>query len=265
MKMPNIKSIKVFFGKNSTTLLMISSITGVVGTAFMAVRATPKAMQLIKEEEWRRERVWEDNPDVGTNLEREELDLTKFEIFKLVWTCYIPPFIMGSATIASIIGGNTINTKRNAALTSAYFLSETALKEYQAKIIEKIGEKKAKLIRDEIAQDRVSNTKRDDKTIIITGNGDTICLDVSSGRYFKSSVDKLRKAVIDINYSLRTDNEITLNEIYDYMGLDPIAVGGKLGWDINKDGIFDIDFSTCLTELDEACITCTFEAKPRYR
>jgi len=253
MKSLNVKMLKNVVGKNGPTILTVLSVGGLIMTTIMAVRVTPKVLDIIKEEQWRLER------------EEEDIFLTKWEKFKLAWPCYIPTAVMGLATIASIIGSNTLNLKRNAALTSAYFLSETALKEYQAKIIQTIGANKAKLIKDEIAQDHVNRTNKDNKTVIITGNGDTLCLDLTTGRYFRSSVDKIKRAEIDINNQLLDDTTMSLNEIYDCLDLEHVSAGGQIGWDRNKDGKLEFDISTCMSQDDEPCITIQFNAKPNFR
>lgn len=244
--MSKLSTIQNFVGKKSPTLLVILSIGGLIGTVGMAIKATPKVVYMLDDERHYREESEDCLPP-----------MSKYEIFKMSWTHYIPTMIMGAATVASIIGSNTINLRRNAALTSAYYLSETALKEYQAKIIETIGANKAKLIKEEIAQDRVTKTKKDNKTIIITGNGDTLCHDQISGRYFKSSVDKIRKAENLINKEMMDGMSpwMSLNEIYDYLDLDPVSVGREIGWDRNKEGILEFDISTCMSEDDEPCIS----------
>jgi hypothetical protein len=258
MKLPSIKAIKYGIGKNSPTILTILSIGGLIGTTIMAVNATPKVIRLIEEEkEYRADALEQAEDDSWSE------PMTKAEIFKLSWTYYIPTVAMGAATVACIIGANTINLKRSAALTSAYYLSETALKEYQAKVIKTIGEKKAQLIKDEISQDHVDKTKRDGKTVIITGNGDTLCLDTSSGRYFKSSMDKIRKAENEINRQLISENYLSLNEIYGIMDLGPVSTGRELGWDLGYQGKLEFDISTCMAEDDQPCITIDFNAIPR--
>ena len=256
MKLPSIKTVKGLLGRKSPTILTVLSIGGLIGTVVMAVRATPKVLDLIADEKHFREESEEDEWRVP---------MTRVDIVKLTWMCYMPAVAMGCATIASIIGSNTINLKRNAALTGAYYLSETALKEYQAKIIETIGAKKAKLIKDEIAQDRVNKTKKESNTIIITGNGDTLCLDIVSGRYFKSSVDKINKAENAINKCMRDQMWMSLNEIYGFMDLDPISIGGECGWDINTDGEFGFDISTTMSDDDTPCITVNFITSSRPR
>ena len=88
---------------------------------------------------------------------------------RLTWRYYVPTAIMGGLTIACIIGANSINLRRNAALAGAYSLTEAALKEYQAKVIETIGDKKEQAIRDDIAKDRVKEHPLGEREVIITG------------------------------------------------------------------------------------------------
>ena len=47
----------------------------------------------------------------------------------------IPAGVTVIAAAACIVGANSVNIKRNAALATAYSLSETALKEYQSKVV----------------------------------------------------------------------------------------------------------------------------------
>jgi len=216
----------------------------------MAVNATPKAMDLIEDEKFRRKTEYEEEEEV-----LHPKPMTRMDIVKVAWKPYIPTTIMGSATIACIIAANTINMKRNAALTGAYLLSETALKDYKNKVIEKIGEKEEKLLRDDMAKDTKKKTKMDDKNIIITGNGNYLCLDVTSGRYFRSSVDKIKKAENDINKRLLTTMTISVNEIYEYMDLDAVDLGNEYEIDVNKDGYVEFQFGSCITDDDEPCIT----------
>lgn len=264
MKLPLLKSFKNAAGKNSPTILTILSIGGLLATVVLAVNETPKVLDLISDE--KHVRLEEYKRETRDDVRSEPLpDMTKFEIVKLVWPCYIPAIIMGAATVASIIGANTISTKRNTALTGAYFLSETALKDYQAKVIKTIGANKAKLIKDEIAQDKVNSTKKKDSTVIMTGNGEVLCLDLLSGRYLRSSFDKLKKAENEINHRLISEMWMSLNEIYGYIGLPPVNMGNSQGYDLGTDGLLEFDISTCMSENEEPCLTFTFHVTPRPR
>jgi len=90
-------------------------------------------------------------------------------------------------------------------------------------------------------------------------------LDLGSGRYFRSSINKIKKAENDINYSLRDQMWMSANEIYGYLDLDPVSMGNELGWDINNDGQLEFDISSTISEDDEPCITIKFMTKPRER
>jgi len=113
--------------KNSPTILTIMGVSGVILTAVLAVRATPKAIRIIEKEKLRDRFV----------LER---DLKPLDYVRLTWREYLPAVLMGSATISCIIGANSIHLQRTAAIQGIYSLTETAFKEYQAKVIQTLGE-----------------------------------------------------------------------------------------------------------------------------
>ena len=96
---------------------------------------------------------------------------------KVAWKLYIPTAAMGVVTTACIIGSNSINQSRNAALATVYGLTEVAFREYKEKVVDNIGRNKELKIRDDIAGDRVANNPVGDRTIIITGNGEVLCYD----------------------------------------------------------------------------------------
>ena len=95
-----------FVDHNSASILTGLSVVGVVGTAVLAVRATPEALRRI--DYANEDRVSEDLPT-----------LTKFEVVKVAWKPYIPATLLGLGTISAVIGSRTIDSKRNAALAAA--------------------------------------------------------------------------------------------------------------------------------------------------
>ena len=251
----HLKTIGDTLNKNSPTILTGCAVAGLMGTTVMAVSATPEALRLIMCEENLRAKE-------GTSL-----SLTKVEIIKLTWKCYIPTVLMGGATIACVIGANAIGLKRNAALASLYSLTEKSLKEYQGKVIETIGEKKEQKIQDEIAKDHLlKNPPRSDE-IISTGNGETLCYDSLSGRYFKSDIEKIRKAENLLNKDLLADNFISLNEIYEELGLPPIGLGDEVGWALwidDGDDLVSFAYSSQLTADGIPCLVLNYAVKPKF-
>lgn len=251
MKKPNISkilsSIRTSAAKHSPEILMGIGIAGMVATSVMAVRATPKALRLIEDKK----------------AETNEEKLTPIETVKTTWKCYLPAVITGGVSVACLIGANSVNTRRNAALATAYTLSESALKEYQEKVVETIGEKKEQSVRDAIAKDKLEQNPVTNREVIITDKGDTLCFDAVSGRYFKSDIEKLKKAVNELNRRMRDEMYISLNEFYYEIGLNSIGIGDELGWNIDN-GYIEPSFSSQLAEDGTPCLVIGYHVEPRY-
>lgn len=248
----SLKTVGSVLNKNSPTILTGISVAGLISTAVLAVRATPKAIRLLDEEE---ERLYGYKDSIR--------GLTKKEIIQTTWKLYLPAVISGAITIACIIGSNQIHLKRNAALASAYGISQKLLDEYQKKVVDVIGESKEEKIRDEINQDRVDKNPPEENKIILTGNGDVLCCDTLFGRYFRSDMESLRQAVNDINQEfLREGGIITLNDFYYRIGMSNIPFGDYVGWDI-QDGLIDVGYSATLYK-NEPCIAMNFKIKPIF-
>lgn len=234
-----------FLAKESPSILTGLSVAGVFTTAILSINATPKALILIETEK----------------RETGNTTLTKLEIVKIVWKCYIPPALVAFITAACIIGANSINHRRNAALASIYTITENALREYQKKVIDVIGENKEEKIRDEIAQDRLDNDPLCRKEVIVTGRGETLFYDALSGRYFKSDMESIRRLQNDFNWSiLNHEMYKPLNDFYEHLGLEGTEVGRIMGWTIDS-GNLDIKFSAKIAD-GQPCIVLDYKTFP---
>lgn len=228
----------------SPEILIGLGLAGMLTSTVMAVKATPKALQIIEEEE-----------------NYNNCELTKLEKAKLTWKCYAPAAIGYCASAACIIGANSVHAKRNAVLAGAYKISESALLEYRDKVKEVLGEEEEGNIRASIAKDRVRKDEQRD-SIVVTGKGDVLCYDMYSGRYFKSDMDVIKKITNDMNYKLMNNNMLSLNEFYYEMGLDPVVTGDDFGWNVD-DGLIQIYFTSTITESGELCLTFHFDNLPK--
>ena len=229
---------------NSPIILTGLGVAGLVGTTVMAVQATPKAIQAINRADADKER-----------------DLTNKEKALVVWKYYIPTAAMGLLTVTCIVGANRISLRRNAALASVYSLTETALREYQSKVVETIGTTKEQKIRDDISQDRLNAHPISNQQVIITGGGDMLCFDSLSGRYFKSDVDKIRKIENKLNREILSWSFVSANQLYFELGLEGIPLGDDVGW--NTDFPLTFDFSSKLTEDDRPCLLLNYRIGPK--
>ena len=242
------KSIKGVLERHAPEILTGIGVAGMVTTTILAVKATPKACLLIN--------------DRKDELEVEKLRAT--ELIKTTWKCYIPAIMTCGVSIACLVGASSVNFKRNAALATAYKLSEAALSEYKDAVIEAIGEKKEQSVRDKVAEERLKKNPVSKSEIIVTGNGTTLCYDPVGNSYFKSSIQQIESAKNKLNARMLSENYVSLNDFYDELGIGPTKLGDDLGWDIYKDGLIDIAFSSRLAEDGTPCLVMDYSVAPRY-
>lgn len=229
----------------SPEILMGAGIAGMLTSTVLAVKATPKVYEMIKEEE-------------------EYLNdrLTPKEKVKIAWKPYLPAALTFGVSAACLIGSNHVKTKRGALLATAYSLSERALLDYKDKVIEVVGEEKEREIRDAVSRDRMNKEPMEESKVIVTGYGDSLCLDLISGRYFRCDMNKIQKAVNDLNYRLLNDLYASVNDFYELLGLGCIPTGFELGWNI-EDGQLDIYYSAQITDDGQPCIVINHNNMPK--
>lgn len=256
--LPEIFKTKLV-GLNSTTILTGMGVTGVVTTAYLAGRGSYKAALLIEREETKiRMETLRENTSIVDDADIPKL--TNKDKVKLVWPLYVPAVSVGATTITAIVMSNHAASKKIAALTVASGISERALQEYKAKVIEKIGEKKDIEIRDEIAKERIANNPPS-KEVLIVGAGDVLCFDMMTGRYFQSTVEKIRQAENKINFEILNHAYASLSKFYDEIDIPPTPYSDTVGWNGITDR-FEVRFSTVMSPDQRPCIAIDFEPMP---
>jgi hypothetical protein len=251
-----------FLANNASGLLTAGGVVGVGVTAVLTGRASFKAAEIIRE----KNAMNMYHARVAAEAEEDDLilipDLTKRQMAMMVWPQYIPPVIVGTATIASIVMANRVSAKRAAALAVAYGISETRLQEYKTKVQEKFGITKERGVRDDIAQERVTNNPPT-KEVIVVGNGDVLCFDSISGRYFHGSVEVIKSAENKINAELFQNQYVSLSDFYDLIGLPPTAFSEEVGWNTQSMEPFQISFSTTTTPDNRPCLVLDYSSVPK--
>lgn len=251
MNKPNIgqlvQSAKTYVSKRSPEILTGIGITGMIATTVLAVRDTPKALKLIEEA-----------------TEERGAPLTPKEKVKVCWKCYIPATATGVFSIACLIGANSVHSKRNAALATAYKLSETAYSEYRNKVAETFGEKKEQTVRDNLAKERIEKNPVSRNEVFITDKSNTLCFDYISKRYFRADIDRIRKVEIKLNAQMINDicGYVSLNDFYDELGLGHVEYGDTIGW--NTSNMIELDIGSYLSEDDTPCIMVSHYNEPKY-
>lgn len=261
MDKPNFAKIandlKKSLAKHSPEILTGLGIAGMITTTILAVRATPDALRFLE--------------DKKEELELEPTEkLPVVEAVKATWKCYIPAAVTGVASTACLIGAASVNNKRNAALAAAYALSDTTFREYREKVVEAIGEKKEQVVHDKVSEERIKCTPINNEVIVID-NDSTLFLEPISGRYFKSSIEKLKKAENALNKIINTDafnSGVSLNDFYEMLGLAKTTMGETVGWNLDT-GLIDIYMSPHQVEEEgpyegQPCLVINYRKPPKY-
>lgn len=204
--------------RSSPTILTVVASVGVIVTTITAVRATPKAVKLLKEAE----------------LEKGE-NLTKVEIIRVAGPSYIPSALLGISTIVCIFGANALNQKKQASLMSAYVMLNESYKQYR---------KSAKIVYGEDADDKIHVEMAKDAMVATYDWGYQVYnmdseserllfYDLSSKKYFRTTMAAVLNAQYHVNRNLAIRGDCSLNEYLSFLGVEGIDGGDDLGWDIS--------------------------------
>jgi hypothetical protein len=250
------KRAEQLISNNSPVLLTAAGVTGVLSTAYFAVKGAFQAKDIIDKEnaflENEREEHGQDNPK---SLEFKDKVV-------LTWKCYIPTGLSAAMSITAIVAANRIGTKRATAMATAFSLSEKALVEYKDRVKEKFGERKEQAIRDEIIQERVNRTPLANKEVFV-GPGDVLCFDARSLRYFASSMEKIRRAENQFNHEVIHNTYAPLSYFYELIGLEPTGESDEVGW--NTDELLEVGTSSGLAENGNPYLAIVFNTRPGSR
>ena len=233
-----LKKAEKVVADNSPLIMTVIGVTGTLATAYLAGKASFKAAELLAEED----------PDQDT-----------LEKVKVVWKLYVPAAGTAVITVAAIIFSHHVSSRRAAALAAAYALSERAFDEYKEKIVERMGEKKETAIRDELNQERLDRDPVSKREIIIV-NGNVLCYDKLTGRYFLSDMETIRKAVNDINEQIIHSHYASLGDFFDKIGLPQTGLSEELGW--NLDTTMEVHYTTAMSDDNRPCIVLEYEVSP---
>ncbi len=239
----------IFVSTHSHGLMTIGEISAMVGAVYSGVAVTPGSVRMIDAE----------------NLKREQERIPPmdgWEIVKLVGPRYIV-----TALLVCVSGGfaiwNLVTADRElAAAGLACSVLEKSLDEQRVKTAELIGEKREQRIRDEIAKDNVAMHPASGSQIIVTGDGDYLCYESWTGVYFRSNIEKVRMARLDIREAIDSDpfGSITFNEAREYMKLPPVDSGYDLVWD-SEDNL-DFYYTSMLSDTGDPCLSIGYQPYP---
>ena len=234
MNLSILRTAQTFILRNSHHILTGLALLGVGASVAMSVRAD-RIMH-----EW----------DID-----EFKQLTKEQRIKLYVRIYAPPAIAVLATGACIVGAHSISVRRESSLLLAYEGTRQMYDRYRATVQDRLGPEEK-----EIAEKAASKAHPAPRETIVYGEGDCLFYDAYSGRYFKSTVNKIDRVVNELNYTLLREMCVSLNEFYAGIGLEGISLGDQLGW--NEQRQIEIHYGAKVSEEGKAVVVVDFVVEP---
>lgn len=254
-------TIKTFARGNKIEILSGISIVGTMVTGYLSFQAGRKAQTILDESEKDMAYVKKGDKEARNEVIRD----TAKQIIPIV----LPPVLVGIGSIAANIGSLKASSRRIAVLTAAYTLSEKTARDLNDKMVEMIGENKARKVRERIVKDKAEkNPPSQVQETMIIGSGEVLCMDVYSGRYFHSDPDKIRQSVFELSEKCQSEMYVSLNDLYDLINspeLPIIPMGNDFGWnadDLYK-GIIPVEYSSILTPGRKPCLCIDYTVAPR--
>ena len=243
-----VKRIPKAADEHLPQILLAVGAAGVVVTPILAVKETPKALKLIEEKK----------------REEEVDELEPIEIVKATWKCYIPAAVSALVSLTCLIGANSVNSRRHAALATAYALAESALHEFKESVVETVSKDGLKEIKQTIAKERIEKSPEKVNEIVVIDDGDALFYDHLSGRTFRSTVNDVERCINELNEEMiNGQSYVSLNDFYDKVGLESTSIGAKIGWRIDS-GLIDIDMIAEKTKDGRPCLVVYFDNDPKY-
>lgn len=251
MTLPDlIKNLQQATVRNSPAILTALGAVGVGATAYLAGRATYRAINTLDSAEIQRA--------LGSGDDFDQ-EFTLKEKSNLVWKHYIPPVAVGVLSVTAIIGANRIGARRAAAVATAYAIVEKAAVEYREKVVEVLGQDKEQKLRDEIQAKRIEDLPERVGTMVILG-GKQLCYDSFSDRPFESSMEEIKHGINRANHQLLNEGYISLTDYYGHIGVERTKFSDEVGWD--SDNLIDVHFTSTLMSDGRTALTCDLRRDP---
>lgn len=232
--------------KATPTILTLVGAIGVVATTVLAIKATPKALELVQEESRK-------------NHDGEPNAATKTEVVKSCWKCYVPAAVTGAATITCIIGANSLNQRQQASLACAYALVSRSFTDYKRNVKEIYGKEAHEKIMQSLTVEKADPSRIISPTLISdpcldfedAKEEEHLFYDPFSQRYFSSTIGQVLQAEYHLNRNFALlGGCIGVNDFYEFLGIEPIKDLSDFGWWVDDD-LYWIDFDHVKTTVDD--------------
>lgn len=211
--------------ENSPKILTAAGIVGFFGTVILAVKAKPKADLLIHEAKAVKAAEQNENGEV---IDIEDIKLTPVETVKALAPAYWPTAVSFIMSAGAVIASDYISDKRQVALSAAYAIADTSLKEFQKKTEETIGQKKTAEIEQQVTQDRVNQNPPSAEQInfMDLNQGYSLFMAPYTEEVFCARIDAVHDVFVNANQSIvNREDDVLLNDILYDLNTRAVSIG----------------------------------------
>lgn len=240
--------------KHSPEILVGAGIVGVVGSTIMACKATTKLDEVLEEPKEKIEKIHElmENPDMVPEGKeyteedgRKDLTIMYTQSALKVAKLYAPAVILGSVSVAAILGGHHILRKRNFALAAAYATLDKGFKDYRGRVVERFGEELDKELKYNLKEKEIEETIVNEDGTVTTEKKTAKVMSIEDyskhAKFFDEScvgwtkdpeynLMFVRDQEKYANILLKTKGHLFVNEVYDLLGIQRTKAGQVEGW-----------------------------------
>ena len=262
---------KLFLRHHKSAILTGIGAVLTIAAVCEAVRATSKAKDVIDELEYEKfeEMGAPEEPNVDFHLDRSE-------VLKGVWKCYILTFLLTGGALTCVICSHVNSNKTIGAMSMAYASLLETYNTYKDNVRKNISEKEQRAIthgtvHDIIEKDQsILNEKSKSAVMMLSDETKVLFRDAYSSKgtgYFRMNMNDARIAVSKFNKWMMNNEQASLNDWYDFLGLGHSELGDYMIWkwedgpvylkaipdDIDMDE--DINVTTALGLVHDECDT----------
>lgn len=178
----------------------VSALLGIGLTVVATINGTIKATKLVDE------------------------NMSTKEIIQKTWKCYIPTSILMSSTMLCIIYSDHLAQKEKISLLAAMMSIQNNYIELKRNVDEICDNETKDKIRHSIVKNKIP------KDVYLERTEDKLFYEEYSGKFFTASIDKVLKAEYAFNKQLSITGLASLNDLYNYIGIEETDEGKYLGW-----------------------------------
>lgn len=207
-----LKVIKAKAYNNRSLILTGGAVIGLGATVILTARGQMKADEIMA----------------------EKRPSSKKELIKSTYKCYIPAMVSGALTLICIVTSQYISRKEIAGLAASLGVLAANRDNLEKAIKEKYGEDALVELREKILpykKPEVKDGKMEDRfPAELTGNGDLLCYEGYSGRWFRSSKEAVEKAEEEYNLRFKDGEYLSFNDLYELLGIEHSHFGWQFGY-----------------------------------